>query len=118
MRRVFIASAVALAALFAAAGAAPGSSPSNPATRVVCIDIDGSSKPAVCKATASRLDRSEDFCICRIGRRVDAPVCAPGERPPGESRAFEKVRALVVADNSLVGDLYEGKPMCVPPRNP
>lgn len=118
MRRAFTASIVAVAALFAAAGAEPGSSATNPATRVVCIESNGASRPAVCTAQASRIDNSEDICICPVGRRVDAPVCRPGERPPAETRAFERARALVIDDNSLVGDLYEGKPMCVAPRNP
>lgn len=118
MRRILIVTAVAVAGLFAAAAAEPGSSPTNPATRTVCIESNGASRPAVCTGSASRLDNREDICICRNGRRVEAPVCGGGERPPAESRAYERARALAVQDNSLVGDLYEGKPMCVAPRNP
>ncbi len=106
------------AAIFVSAGAEPGSSPFNPATRVICLDVDGQSRPAICQAPASRLDGRDDFCVCRSAQRVEAPVCGPDDRPPAESRAYELARKDAARDGSLVGDLWEGRPMCVAPRNP
>lgn len=118
MRSLITVSAFVLTGFLVSAGAEPGSSPSNPATRAVCIGVAGESRPPVCQAPASRLDRSEDICICRSARKVEAPVCKAGEAPQSESLAFEKARKVAAQDGSLVGDLYGGKPMCVERRNP
>lgn len=120
MRSLITASAFILAGLLssAAIAAEPGSSPFNPATRTICLDVGGESRPPVCQAPASRLSHSEDICLCRTAQTVDAPVCLKGEKPQPESRAFEKARKLAARDGSLVGDLYDGKPMCVGQRNP
>lgn len=118
MRRFIAVPAVAVAAvLSAAAGPPPGSSPLSPATRFICIDVDGQTRPILCRAPASRLDGREDICLCPVGRRIEAPVCGPGERPQPESRAFELARRSASRDGSLVGDLYGDRPMCVAPRN-
>jgi hypothetical protein len=117
MRALMTVFALAAATLLAAA-AEPGDSPLRPATRVICLDVGGESRPAVCQASASRLDSREDMCVCSIGQRVEAPVCGSGERPQAENRAFERARKTAAGDGSLVGDLYDGRSMCVAPRNP
>lgn len=111
--------AVLMSAVFAAlaGGASAQSLSANPPTEtVVCVDVGGQSLPAVCKVPASRLDKREDFCVCPTGTKVIAPVCAQGIKPPTESLAFEKARKVAARDGTLIGDLYEGRPMCVAPR--
>jgi hypothetical protein len=49
--------------------------------------------------------------------KVDVPICPPGVRPPAENIAYEKARKAAAKDMSLIGDTYEGKPMCVAGRN-
>jgi hypothetical protein len=51
------------------------------------------------------------------GVRVTTPVCPRGVSPPAESAAYEKARLAAVSQGSLVGAMYQGKPMCVPARN-
>ena len=116
----FMALALAGAAMLALGGpsAAQNMSANPPTETTICVDVGGGTLPAVCRVPGSRLDRREDICICRQGRTVKAPVCGPGERPPAESRAFENARAAAAQDGDLFGDLFEGKPMCVAPRNP
>ena len=118
MRHALTVAAIAAAALLTGAGAKPepGSSPMHPATMDICLDVDGSSKPPLCQGASSRLDQSYDICICRTAQRVEAPVCRDGEKPQSENRAFEKARKAAATDGSLVGDLYDGKPMCVRAR--
>ncbi|MDO9474564.1 MAG: hypothetical protein Q7J28_16060 [Caulobacter sp.] len=116
MRSLVIILAVSAAALLTAAGA-PGAPATSPATRTICIDLGGQTRPAVCTVSASRLDGREDICLCTGAQTVEAPVCGPGERPQAESRAFETARKLAARDGSLVGDLYADRPMCVAPRN-
>lgn len=117
MRGLLAASAVALAALLTTAAGAPGSSPLSPSTRIICVDVGGQTKPVVCTASASRIDGRDDTCLCEIGQRVEAPVCGPDERPQAETRAFERARGDASRDGSLVGDLFDERPMCVAPRN-
>ena|SRR3990167_1277173 len=112
---------IAAAALAASSGLAlaQGSMSSNPPTKTtICVDVGGQSLPAVCKVPGSRLDKREDICTCPQGMRVDAPVCAAGQKPPGETAAYDKARKLAARDGSLIGDLYEGRPMCVAARSP
>ncbi|WP_374532529.1 hypothetical protein [Phenylobacterium sp.] len=107
------------AALSMAAGLAPAQAPltQNPPTQtVICLDVGGQSLPAVCRAPSGRLDRREDICVCHAGARVDVPICPEGVRPPAETRAYEKARKAAARDGSLIGDLYEGRPMCVAGR--
>jgi hypothetical protein len=117
MRSLIIGLAVSAAALLTAGAGEPGSSASRPATRTICIDLGGQSRPAVCTYPASRLDDREDFCRCGDAQRVEAPVCGAGDRPQAETRAFERARKAAAKDGSLVGDLYADRPMCVSPRN-
>jgi len=117
MRRFMFATIAIAAGLLSAAAAPPGSNSLNPATRTICVDGSGQARAAVCQTTASRLDGRDDICQCPIGRAVEAPVCGPGERPQGATRAFERARRLAAEDGTLVGDLFRGRPMCVAPRN-
>lgn len=111
--------ALALALAVPATADAQGSLSQNPPTEtVICLDVNGSTLPAVCKTQGSRLDLREDICLCYQGQRVQAPICGPGQKPQGENRAFEKARKAAARDGSLVGDLYQGKPMCVAQRRP
>lgn len=117
MRSLIAVLAISAAALLTAAAGEPGSSASNPATRTICVDLGGETRPAVCTASASRLDAREDICLCREGQTVEAPICGTGDRPQAETRDFERARKAAAKDGSLVGDLYADRPMCVAPRN-
>ena len=56
--------------------------------------------------------------MCHAGMRVDVPICATGERAPPENVALNRARREAGRDGSLIGDLFEGRPMCVEGRNP
>ncbi len=114
MRQVMLAGLI----LAGSAGlAAAQGGPSNPPIQTTqCLDVGGQTLPVVCRVPASRLDQREDFCICQDGIKVSAPVCGSGQKPPAESRAFERARKDAARDGSLLGDLFEGQPMCVAPR--
>lgn len=110
---------ITVAAFVASAGLAAAQAPlgQNPPTQtVICLDVGGQSLPAVCTVPGSRLDKREDMCVCRTGIRVDVPICPAGVRPPAESLAFERARREAARDGSLIGDLFEGQPMCVTGR--
>lgn len=104
--------------VLAAAAQAQTQAQAPPKETTICIDVGGASLPAVCRVSGERLDPREDICLCPEGQRVQAPVCGPGETPQPENRAFEIARRKAAADGSLIGDLYEGKPMCMAPRKP
>ena len=107
----------AAAALALCAGSA-GAQSFDGKTTVLCLDVSGKSLPATCHSQASRLNKIEDICTCPMGGdRVTVPVCAEGVKPPAESAAYEKARHAAVTKGSLVGAMYEGKPMCVIGRN-
>jgi hypothetical protein len=115
MIRVSMIAAFALAASTAQAA----DMNSNPPTQSqVCLDVSGQSLPTVCRVPASRLDRREDICQCPQGRLVDIAVCATGQHPPPDGIALDKVRRLAAKDGSLIGDRFNGQPICVAPRNP
>jgi hypothetical protein len=116
---MFRASLLAVLALAASGGLArAGDLTSNPPTRTsVCLDVSGASLPTVCRVPASRLDKREDICTCPEGDRVEIAVCATGETPPAEGVAYDRARHLAARDGTLLGDMYEGKRMCVAPRN-
>jgi len=110
---------LAAAALALSAGAASGQAPlsQNPPTQtVICLDVNGQTLPVSCRVQASRLDKREDICLCHQGMKVDVPICPPGVRPPAENLAYEKARKAAAKDMSLIGDMYEGRPMCVAAR--
>jgi hypothetical protein len=117
MRMLFVAALVGFAASAAMVVAQPNSEKElarNPAT--LCLDPGGVSYPPVCtKMNASRFASPPDICHCNGPyRKVDAPWCAPGEHPPADNAAFDRARAKAALDNTLFGDTYEGKRMCVP----
>lgn len=107
------------AAFLASAGLASAQAPltQNPPTQtVICLDVGGQSLPAVCKVPASRIDKREDICVCHTGTMVDVSICPAGVKPPAETAAFERARKAAVKNGSLIGAMYEGKPMCVEGR--
>lgn len=111
--------ALGLALSLAAGAAMAGSLADNPPkTATVCIDVSGRSLPATCHAQASRLDAREDICICpAAAETVTASVCPAGVKAPGESAAYERARRAAISHGSLVGANFNGRPMCVAPRN-
>lgn len=119
MRKLLISSSLFLAALAigGASGAAPAATPLHPSTRIICLDVGGELRPAVCRASSSRLDQSDSICICENAQRVEAPVCDRGEKPLSESRTYERARKDAARDGSLVGDTFQGRRMCVRARN-
>lgn len=110
----------ALAAMTFAAGAAQaqerGRDYLTPTTSEVCLDVSGATLPIVCKVPASRLDKREDICSCPQGMRTTVPVCGPGQAAPGETVALNAARRQAARDGSLVGDLFQGQPICIAPR--
>ncbi len=111
----------ALAALtFATAGAAHaqerGRDYLTPTKTEICLDVSGATLPIVCKVPASRLDKREDICSCPQGMRTTVPVCGPGQAAPGETVALNAARREAARDGSLIGDLFQGQPICVAPR--
>jgi hypothetical protein len=115
IRSAFIAAA-ALAAIAGSAAAQGGMSANPPTETTLCLDVNGQSLPAVCTVPSSRLDKREDICLCHAGTRVTAPVCPEGVKPHADDIAFDKARKAAAKDGTLVGDLYQGQPMCVAPR--
>lgn len=106
----------ALSLLAGVACARPASG--TPGTAVLCLDVGGRILPTVCRTSASRLDQRQDICLCPAeGERVIASICAPGVKPPPDSAALMRARHAAVSHGSLVGATYEGRPLCVDPRN-
>ena len=88
-----------------------------PARTIQCIEVDGRNVPAACLAPASRIDGREYICTCpKGGQRVEVAVCGKGQAPPPESRALNEARAAAIKDGSLLGDTFEGRPICAVPR--
>jgi len=105
------------AALALSAGAAGAAQQESHGRTMVCVDVNGSLRPADCRGQPSRLQTREDICLCSGGgHRVEASICPPGVSPPGESLAVAKARNAVVRDKgTLVGATFEGQPLCVAP---
>jgi hypothetical protein len=85
----------------------------------ICLDSGGHKAAVHCKSqNASRLTNREDICICPAATlQVTAPLCAPGEHPPGETVAFKQARLKAVSHGSLMDASWQGKPMCVDPHD-
>lgn len=115
--RIILALTLTLALTAGVAAAQPVSG--NPPTEtILCLNASGQTEPAVCRVPASRLDLREDICLCTTGLRVATPICQRGEVEPVQSARFERVRRVAARDGSLLGDLFEGRAMCVAPRRP
>jgi hypothetical protein len=110
---------IALAAMIAGAAGAQPVSGNPPAKTTQCIDPGGLLIPPVCQTPASRLDSREYICTCQNGgMRTEVAVCAKGQTPPPEGKALNIARRDAARDGSLIGDTFEGKPICVAPRGP
>ncbi|MEH6678218.1 hypothetical protein [Phenylobacterium sp.] len=122
MKRVSLLAGLAALAIAGAAhaqshGDHAGMSHSNPPTKTqVCLDVGGGLLPVVCKVPASRLDQREDICSCPQGMRTDVAVCGPGQKAPAENNALYAARREAGRDGSLLGDMFQGQPICVAPR--
>jgi hypothetical protein len=90
-----------------------------PTWTIQCIDVSGAAIPASCKVPASRVDQSEYLCTCPAGgMRTRVPICGPGESPPPENLALNRVRREAARDGTLEGDKVGDRPICVAPRQP
>jgi hypothetical protein len=86
-----------------------------------CIDGAGSMEPAVCSLPGPAVaGKPPGTGVCRCpatAQKITAPYCASGERPPVETREYRAaVQAAASGDGTLVGDSFNGKPMCILPR--
>ena len=118
MLRTALIAAAALAGSATLASAQGPLSENPPTETVICLDVNGQTLPVTCTVPSSRLDQREDMCMCREGTRTPVSVCPPGVKAPAESRAFERARREAGRDGTLVGDMFEGRPMCMAPRDP
>ncbi|HEY2754078.1 hypothetical protein [Phenylobacterium sp.] len=116
--RVSILFAAGALSLSAGLASAQSLADNPPKVTTMCLDVGGVSRPATCKAQASRLDAREDICICPgASQHVLVSVCPAGVNAPAESAAFARARLKLVNKGSLVGATYEGQPICRPARN-
>jgi len=103
--------------LAAGAAAAQPAAENPPSTAVICVDVSGRTLPVTCHAQASRTDQRYDICQCFAGGQpVTVSVCPAGVSPPGESAAYERARRDAIRGGSIVGATFQGRPMCVAPR--
>ena len=110
---------VLLAGFAAGAAQAQPASQRPPTWTIQCIDVSGDTAPARCNVPASRVDQSELICTCPAGgMRTRVPICAPGQTPPPENVALNRVRREASRDGSLEGDKVGDRPICVAPRRP
>jgi hypothetical protein len=115
MRLLYLA---VLPLMLAGGSTAQSTDMNHPTKTIQCIDVSGRILPADCRVPSSRLDKSEYICLCPAGGdRVQVAICAKGQRPPPESAAYERLRRLVSRDGSLIGDSYQGRPICTEPRH-
>jgi hypothetical protein len=104
-------------ALLAVSAGAAVAQPHPNATTTICLDVNGNMRAADCKAQASRLAPNTDVCLCREGVRAEASICPDGVQPPAESAALNNFRRQYLRNrHTLVDATFEGKPMCVLPR--
>lgn len=104
-----------LAVVMATLAAAPTwAQPIVPEARTIqCISSGGRVIPKSCDVADGKLAGRERMCTCPLGGvRVEVPICAKGENPPGENKALNVVRRTGARDGTLVGDTVNGKPIC------
>ena len=104
----------------AAAAALAGAVQARPdAVTTICLDPGGQTRPATCRShDASRINQHEDICQClHGGQQVTVSICPAGVKAPAESAAYERGRYAAVTKGSLVGASWQGRPICVAPRN-
>ncbi|NEX94105.1 hypothetical protein [Caulobacter sp. 17J65-9] len=100
--------AVGLAAAFMGGGAYAGSRDSQ---TYVCLS-NGQRVGIVCDRGG--MSGADDMCVCPgDSAKVKASWCGEGQTPPAESAALDRARKAAARDGSLIGDTFEGKPMCV-----
>lgn len=104
-------------ALCAGAAQAQPVNENPPTSTIICVDVNGRSLPARCNVPGSRLDPREYICLCDEGQRVAVSICPAGVRAPAEGRALMRARRDAVRAGSLIGATFEGRPMCVAPRD-
>jgi len=96
---------------------AAAAQPETAAQTVVCVDVNGALLAAECRAQPSRLQAREDICLCPRGNRVAVSICPPGVAPPPESLDIARARNQIVRNrHTLVGQFFQGRPLCVAPR--
>lgn len=100
-------------------GAALAQSIADPTVTTICLNPGGQSRPATCRVgSASRINQTEDICQClHGGQEIAVSICPSGVKAPPESAAFERERYAAVVKGSLVGASWQGRPICVAPRN-
>jgi len=104
----------------AAAAALAGAVRAQPeATTTICLNPGGQARPVTCRShDASRINQQDDICQClHGGQEVTVAICPAGVKAPPESAAFERARYAAVSKGSLVGASWQGRPICVAPRN-
>jgi hypothetical protein len=85
-----------------------------------CVDVSGQFEPAACDLKGPTVNGSSlGFCTCpATSRRIEASFCAKGSHPPVDNTEYNAaVREAIAKDSSLVGDTFQGKPMCIAPRS-
>ena len=117
MRSLIIAAAALLAIGASSTVNARSDGGIKPTMGILCLDVGGQARAPVCQGASSRIDQRYDICVCENEQRVAVPVCGDGEKPISEDRAYELARKDAARDGTLVGDLYEGRQMCVRARN-
>ena len=103
-----------------AVGAQAQPDTNRPHLAIVCVDVNGALRPPAChQGLTTRINPTEDSCVCRTGNRVEASICPPGVAAPADSLAVNRARNNVLrAQKDLVGATYEGRPLCVAPETP
>ena len=104
-------------ALCAGAAQAQPINENPPTSTIMCLDVGGRSLPVRCNVPGSRLDQREYICLCDEGQRVAVSICPAGVKAPPEGLALMRARREAVRErSSLIGATFEGRPMCVAPR--
>ena len=113
MKNILLVSVLALSALAMSAPLAAQASGERTAT--VCLNMDGSTRGAICHKTSTW--RQDDIFNCPGATdQVTAPLCAAGESPAPDSADANRARHEAVHNGSLAGGTYKGHRFCVRPE--